>query len=274
MDIKTYENGRVDMEGEGISIHTKSIDDSFPTYENVIPKEHIYELSVNRKDWINAINGVLISADELSHRIKFEIAGSELYLKAENNEKGIASYDKIACRSKYIPTAEEGQEAPEPTEIENFEFAMNGKYILAMLNLFKDEMLTFEFTAPSQAFLACNSILTYLIMPVRVDVGNGQKEQENEQENHSEEPQDGQDENKTDILDELHSEFEEPHNEEEQEQKEYAEFTDEEVTKEEQEQKEQEQKEHIEVTPSGKMKRTSKTKKVKTNKKQKKVKVS
>ncbi|MCX7909017.1 MAG: DNA polymerase III subunit beta [Ignavibacteria bacterium] len=78
-------------------IITRIIDESFPKYENVIPKENPYTLKVNKKEIVPALRRVSLFASSMQKLIKFDISSDSLTLIGEDAEAGTQAQEKIPC---------------------------------------------------------------------------------------------------------------------------------------------------------------------------------
>ncbi|MGB9770559.1 MAG: DNA polymerase III subunit beta [Candidatus Kapaibacteriota bacterium] len=78
-------------------IITRIIDESFPKYENVIPKENPYLLKVNKKEIVPALRRVSLFASAIQKLVKFEISSDSLTLTSEDADVGTQATETIPC---------------------------------------------------------------------------------------------------------------------------------------------------------------------------------
>lgn len=78
-------------------IITRVIDESFPKYENVIPKENPYYLKINKKDIVPALRRVSLFASAIQKLVKFEITSESLTLTSEDPDVGTQAQEMIPC---------------------------------------------------------------------------------------------------------------------------------------------------------------------------------
>ncbi len=141
-----------------ISINSRLIDDTFPNYDSVIPSDNEKILKVAKNDLIGAVKRSIIMSDQVTNKTSFNIAESELKVKAVNNEYGTDADETIDCSF---------------TESEEFEIAFNGKYLLEAIQHFDNDTLLFDFSTPLKASIIRpsdpnqNEDLMMLVMPVR-----------------------------------------------------------------------------------------------------------
>ncbi|MCC7158684.1 MAG: DNA polymerase III subunit beta [Ignavibacteria bacterium] len=143
---------------DNISINSRLIDDTFPNYDSVIPNDNEKILKVAKNDLIGAVKRSIIMSDQVTNKTSFNIAESELKVKAVNNEYGTDADETIDCSF---------------TENDEFEIAFNGKYLLEAIQHFDNETLLFDFSTPLKASIIRpsdpneNEDLMMLVMPVR-----------------------------------------------------------------------------------------------------------
>ena len=143
---------------DNISITSRLIDDTFPTYESVIPTDNEKTLKVEKLPLLGSVKRSIIMSDEVTKRTSFNINDNELKVKAANNEYGTDSEETIECNY---------------TDEEPFEIAFNGKYLLEAIQHFDCNEILFDFSTPLKASVLRpseqqeNEELMMLVMPVR-----------------------------------------------------------------------------------------------------------
>ncbi len=163
-----FDSSMIKISFDNTEIYSKLIDDTFPNYETVIPKENDKKLKVNTREFLNTIDRVKNLSDETSHRVKFEIKNSELTVRADNPEKGSEGYETIDCSFIKIDASDYDFDK------EIFNVAFNAKYLLECLRQIETEELSMTFSTPAKASIAEPSEnlpdeeYMELIMPVRV----------------------------------------------------------------------------------------------------------
>ncbi len=78
-------------------IITRVIDESFPKYENVIPKENPYFLKINKKDIIPALRRVSLFASAIQKLVKLDVSADSLTLTSEDPDVGTQAQEIIPC---------------------------------------------------------------------------------------------------------------------------------------------------------------------------------
>ncbi|MBK6536233.1 MAG: DNA polymerase III subunit beta [Ignavibacteria bacterium] len=151
----------------GIEIYSKLIDDTFPSYENVIPKDNDKKLKIKKSELSDSLRRALIFADAVTKRVKLEITNNSIQIKADNPEIGSEGEETIEC--SFI--SNDGQEDFDKTP---FVIAFNSGYLLDAVSQMETDEINVSFGSPSKAAIAtpseqlANENFIELIMPVRV----------------------------------------------------------------------------------------------------------
>lgn len=140
---------------------TRVIDEKFPPYENVIPKDNDKEVTINVREMISAIKRVAIFTNNRSYQIKVTIASEGLLIQGDDEESGSSAQEKVSCDYS-------GQ---------SFDIGFNYHYLLDALqhietNNEDTKECLFTFSSPTRATLLKpgrddNSLLM-LVMPTRL----------------------------------------------------------------------------------------------------------
>jgi DNA polymerase-3 subunit beta len=151
----------------GIEIFSKLIDDTFPSYENVIPKDNDKILKISKNDLSDSLKRALIFADAITKRVKLEITNSSIQIKADNPEIGSEGEETIDCTFVSSDGAENFDKNP-------FVIAFNAGYLLDAVSQMETDEINISFGSSSKAAIATpskqleNEDIIELIMPVRV----------------------------------------------------------------------------------------------------------
>ncbi|MFA5011743.1 MAG: DNA polymerase III subunit beta [Ignavibacteria bacterium] len=163
--ILEFDNVMIKCTMDNFHVYSKLIDDTFPNYESVIPKDNDKKLLMNRYDLISALKRAVIFTDSVTKKIKLEISGDELKIKSDNPEIGGEGEETLKCDFK----TNNGDDITE-----DFSIAFNVSYLLDCLSQIETDEVLFTFSAPAKASIilpvASLSEENYmeLIMPVRV----------------------------------------------------------------------------------------------------------
>lgn len=150
-----------------LEIYSKLIDDSFPSYENVIPKDNDKILKVSKSDLSDSLKRALIFADVITKRVRLEIKSNSMEIKADNPEIVSEGEETIDCTFVSNSGSEDFDKSP-------FVIAFNAGYLLDAVSQMETEEINISFGSPSKAAIttpskqADNEDFIELIMPVRV----------------------------------------------------------------------------------------------------------
>lgn len=151
----------------GVEIYSKLIDDTFPSYENVIPKDNDKKLKINKNEFSDSLKRALIFADVITKRVRLEIGNSSIQIKADNPEIGSEGEETIGCSFVSNSGADDFDKTP-------FVIAFNAGYLLDAVSQMETSEINISFGSASKAAIATpteqleNEDLIELIMPVRV----------------------------------------------------------------------------------------------------------
>jgi DNA polymerase-3 subunit beta len=163
-----FDSSMIKITFDKTEIYSKLIDDSFPNYETVIPKENDKKLRVNTREFLSTIDRIKNLSDETTHRIRFEIKNTELTVKADNPEKGSEGSETIDCT--FVKTDSSDYDFDKDV----FNVAFNAKYLLECIRQIETEELLMSFSTQAKASIANPSTnlpdedYMELIMPVRI----------------------------------------------------------------------------------------------------------
>ncbi len=140
---------------------TRIIDEKFPPYESVIPKESKFQAVVNLNDFMQAIKRVAICSNQTSHQIRLNFDSKQLIVTGEDEETGSYGKELINCDFNG----------------EAVTIGFNFRYLEEALSTFNSEvtndMVVLSFTEPNRPITikADNetSNVFMLIMPVRLN---------------------------------------------------------------------------------------------------------
>lgn len=150
-----------------VEIFSKLIDDTFPSYENVIPKDNDKILKISKNELSNSLRRALIFADVITKRVKLEIANNAITIKADNPELGSEGEETIDCNF----VSNDGDQDFDKTP---FLIAFNAGYLLDAVSQMETDEINISFGTPSKAAITTpseqleNENFIELIMPVRV----------------------------------------------------------------------------------------------------------
>lgn len=150
-----------------VEIYSKLIDDTFPSYENVIPNDNDKILKINKNEFSNSLRRALIFADVITKRVKLEIKNDSMLIKADNPEIGSEGEETID--SSFVSNS-----GTEDFDKKPFIIAFNAGYLLDAVSQMETDEINISFGSPSKAAIVTpsqqmeNENFIELIMPVRV----------------------------------------------------------------------------------------------------------
>lgn len=162
-----YDNNLIKVVFDNLHIYSKLIDDTFPNYETVIPKENDKKLKIFKNELQNSLRRALIFADVITKRVKFEIKNNLITIKADNPEIGAEGEENIECT--FVGDNDDTDFDKEP-----FVIAFNVGYLLDCLAQMETPEVIFSFNTPAKASIIIpteqlpGEDFMELIMPVRV----------------------------------------------------------------------------------------------------------
>lgn len=162
-----YDSNMIKSTFENLQIYSKLIDDTFPNYETVIPKENDKKLKINKIELQNSLRRALIFADVITKRVRFEAKNDLMTIKADNPEIGAEGEENIECT--FVADGNDVDFDKEP-----FVIAFNVGYLLDCLSQMETPEVIFSFNTPAKASIIipteqlADEDFMELIMPVRV----------------------------------------------------------------------------------------------------------
>jgi DNA polymerase III subunit beta len=160
-----FDDSMIKFTVDGITVYSKLIDDTFPNYESVIPKDNDKKLLISRYEILSALRRASIFTDKVTMRVKFEVTDNELTIKSDNPEIGGEGEETLDCDFK----TNAGDEISE-----TFAIAFNVTYLLDCLTQIETDEIMLTFSTPSKASIILpvgsdtEEDYMELIMPVRV----------------------------------------------------------------------------------------------------------
>lgn len=148
-------DNQIIFEFEQHKITTRLIDDQFPNYTNLFPKEEPIEIIINRQMLTAAVERAsLIDSDDGSHYVIFDVENGVLEIRTPSSSKGKSQ--------EQINVEHQG---------ENGKAAFSAKYILEMLKATDVEQVIFGFNQDLRQCLLrpdSDDEQKYVLMPIRI----------------------------------------------------------------------------------------------------------
>lgn len=152
VDLYVGEN-QVEFRFGDIEFQSRQIEGSFPDYEQIIPKEFVYEFDASRHELEEAIKTASIFSRESGNNIRFSASQNELVITSVSSQIGDAEA-RIKVVSKGAPLT----------------ISFNARYVLDALSATESENVHFSFAGELTAGLITdpeNQDYRYIIMPLR-----------------------------------------------------------------------------------------------------------
>jgi DNA polymerase-3 subunit beta len=118
-----------------VSLICRLIDEKYPDYNAVIPKENPNVLTIDRNELLMSVKRVSITSNKTTHQIRLKIAGSELTISSEDLDFENESQEKLKCQY----------------EGEDLEIGFNSKYLAEMLTAIDSPEVKLEMSQPNRA---------------------------------------------------------------------------------------------------------------------------
>jgi len=136
-------------------VYSTLIDGQFPNYNRVIPEKQEYSITINKRDFSDALKRVSLLAEQKSKRIFLTVSGETISLKSEESDIGVAKED-FSCQYS----------GPDLT------IALNCQYLQDPLRVIDDEEIRIDFTEANRA-ITLHSVpqknYFHIIMPMQMD---------------------------------------------------------------------------------------------------------
>lgn len=140
------------------TISLKLINEKYPEYENVIPRDNPLSVVLNRKEFTAEIKKATASANRTTHQVRLSL--KENALKIHSEDLDFSSEYNGDMSVKTTVTKIKGQ----PIKLEDaFEIGFNGKFLLEILKQRDSNLVTIEMSAPTRGGIFDGNIL---VMPV------------------------------------------------------------------------------------------------------------
>jgi len=167
-DVKIhYDQKLIAINFGDVKLFSKLIDDTYPNYETVLPKDNDKILKIRKKELVDSLRRVSIFTDSITRKAKMQITNDKLTVSADNPEIGEEGVEILNCDFR-LNSGEEFDFNKNPYVI-----AFNVGYLLDCLDVIESEDVIFSFSAPLKATTVEPSVQSEnesfleLIMPIR-----------------------------------------------------------------------------------------------------------
>ena len=141
------------------TIYTRIIDEKFPDYESVIPKDNDKELQVDRKELLAAVKRVSIFSNKTTQQVAMKTETSKLLITTEDPEKASKAQEVLSVSY----------------ESDSIEIGFNASYLKDVLSHLTSDNITLKLNTPISAslFYPDNNTedekTSMLLMPIRLN---------------------------------------------------------------------------------------------------------
>ena len=155
----TLDEGHVSFEMGSARVLARLIDETYPNYQAVIPKENDRRLTVNRTDMLNAVKRVGLYSSSMTNQIRLALTSDRVTISAEDVERSSEAEEVVRCEY----------------DSEDMEIGFNSQYLTEVLDNVDVEEVIFELSTPNRAGIvfpqqqADNEEILMLIMPVMLN---------------------------------------------------------------------------------------------------------
>ncbi|MEM6297853.1 MAG: DNA polymerase III subunit beta [Bacteroidota bacterium] len=136
------------------------IDERFPDYENVIPKENDKKMALASNSLLSTLKRIVIYANKATNQVRFSVSSDMLKVSAEDLDFSNEANETLSC----------------DYDGEEFEIGFNAKFLIEMVTNLHAEQVVFEMSAPNRAALLVSAeqlteseAVMMLVMPVMLN---------------------------------------------------------------------------------------------------------
>lgn len=141
------------------SVITRLINETYPNYESVIPRENDKEMKVSRDQMLSTVKRVSIFSSSATKQVRLSLKAGELQISAEDIDLSSEAKESISCE----------YDSPD------MEIGFNSRYLTDVLSNIDDPEVMFEFSTPNRAGIVRPSMqeddedMLMLVMPVMLN---------------------------------------------------------------------------------------------------------
>lgn len=138
---------------------TRLINEQYPNYESVIPKDNTRFLTIEKNQMLSTVKRVSVFSSTTTRQIRLQLGNDQILLRAEDLDMSSEAKESIAC--EYSGEA--------------MEIGFNAKYLADVLTNLDGETVRFEFSTPNRAGIVKPSEASpdeevlMLVMPVMLN---------------------------------------------------------------------------------------------------------
>lgn len=130
-----FGNGNAYFQIASTRVVARLIDEKYPDYESVIPKNNPNKLVISRGELLASLRRIIVYTNKITHQVKFTLSEKKLHILAEDFNFDNKAKEELDCDY-------EGQL--------NLEIGFNAKSLLELLHNLDTEEVTFYFSQATQ----------------------------------------------------------------------------------------------------------------------------
>ena len=141
------------------TVYTRIIDEKFPDYESVIPKDNDKEIKVDRKALLAAVKRVSIFSNKTTQQVAIKTEKSKLLIATEDPEKASKAQEELEVLYEGGP----------------IEIGFNASYLKDVLSHINSQEIILKLNTPISASLfypeknSVDETISMLLMPIRLN---------------------------------------------------------------------------------------------------------
>lgn len=152
-------DNHLSFESKKTMIISSLINEQYPKYETVIPKENDKTLKINREQILAAVKRVSVFSSMTMRQIRMKLAPDEVIVSSEDIDMSSEAKESVAAEFSD----------------EEMEIGFNSRYLIDVLSNIDDLEVVFEFSTPNRAGIVRPSVqddnedMLMLVMPVMLN---------------------------------------------------------------------------------------------------------
>lgn len=157
--VLTITEDHVRFKSGNTTVITRLINEQYPNYDSVIPRENDKKLVINKEQMLATVKRVAIFSSSTTRQIRLQMKSDKLTIRAEDIDMSSEAKETIACEY----------------DNEEMEIGFNAKYLADVLGNVDDDEVYFEFSTPNRAGIVKPSEeeddeqILMLVMPVMLN---------------------------------------------------------------------------------------------------------
>jgi DNA polymerase-3 subunit beta len=154
----SFSTTQIEFKNGETSILSRLIDEQYPNYEAVIPRENEKTMTVSKSAVLQSLKRVMIFSDADTRQVRLQMGKNSLIVLTDNAEEGADAKEEITCDYNH----------------DDLLIGFNGKFLEEALSHIDGEDVTFKFSTPTRACIIepvtqGKEEILMLVMPVRLN---------------------------------------------------------------------------------------------------------